>query len=207
MGFIGLSGASWGLSLHLAFNYLNSKDDFHLFRVWMKASQELPVRSEEDYEVVGLPREENKAFWLTEKRLNSLWIKVSSSFIFLSCIVFSAQLFLVPFDIDMVTYSVVQAVHVVHSSYSLIIYMHSFFSINLFYVFIMQFTSKRIAYISKKVERLCSPKTQIFSSKKMNYKIAKCIFEYSRYPARSSILSPNIPLNSHFLMQIGCTSI
>ena len=154
MGFIGLAGASWGLSLHWTFNYLNARNDFHFFRVWMRITQELPAKSEQDYEVIGLPREENKRFWQMEKRLNSLWLKVSSGFIGVSCIVFSGQLFLVPFEADLSVYVLVQTLHVLHSSYSLVVYMHSFFTLNLFYIWAMKFTSKRFAHITKQVQRL-----------------------------------------------------
>lgn len=181
MGFIGLAGASWGLALHLTFNHLNAKNDFRRFKFWMKISHELPVKSEQDYEVFGWTKEKNKRFWQAEKRLNSLWIKVSSYFILLSCVVFSGQLFLVPFDVNITTYILVQTVHVLHSSYSLIVYMHSFFTINLFYVSVMHWTSKRLAHISKKVERLNEPKARtVISAKRINYKIARLIRDCNR---------------------------
>lgn len=126
----------------------------------MRITQELPARSEQDYEVIGLPREENKKFWQTEKRLNLLWLKVSSGFIGVSCLVFSGQLFLVTFDVDMGVYLLVQALHVLHSTYSLVIYMHSFFTINLYYVFVMKHTSKRFAHISREIERLSAPEAE-----------------------------------------------
>lgn len=157
MAFAGLAGGSWGLSLHWTFNYLNARNDFYFFRVWMRITQELPAKSEQDYEVNGLPREENKRFWQTEKRLNSLWLKVSSGFIGVSCIVFCGQLFLVPFEADLSVYVLVQTLHVLHSSYSLVVYLHSFFSINLFYIWTMKFTSTRFAHIARQVQRLCAP--------------------------------------------------
>lgn len=85
----------WTLSYHIVFNYLNSRNDYRLFKVWMKLTLEVPVKNDEDYRVAGIPKEKNKKFWSTEDRVNYVWFRVANWYIVILSLVFSSQLFFV----------------------------------------------------------------------------------------------------------------
>lgn len=71
MSFVGVITSSWVFWVHFVFTCLNSRNDYHLIRVWMKMTYEIPAKNDEDYRVIGLSREKNKAFWLKEDALNA----------------------------------------------------------------------------------------------------------------------------------------
>lgn len=75
---------SWLLTVHIAFNYLNKREDF-LF--WMKVTYEIPAKSDNDYRTVGLTRQENKQYWLKEDRINFYWFKLINYSLIFSCFV------------------------------------------------------------------------------------------------------------------------
>ena len=85
----------WTLSYHIVFNYLNSRNDYRLFKVWMKLTLEVPVKNDEDYRVAGMSKEKNKKFWSTEDRVNYVWFRVANWYIVILSLVFSSQLFFV----------------------------------------------------------------------------------------------------------------
>ena len=88
----------WSLSFHFVFNHLNSKNDYRLYKVWMKLTLELPVSSDRDYRVAGLSVEENKKFWLMENRVNHIWSQVINYYTAFVSLIFSSQLFFVKFS-------------------------------------------------------------------------------------------------------------
>ena len=91
----GVMSGIWNLFYHFVFNYLNAKNDYRLFRFWMKLTLELPVKSDGDYRVTGLPTEENKKFWLTENHVNYVWFRVTNYYCIALSLIFSSQLFFV----------------------------------------------------------------------------------------------------------------
>ena len=95
IGIAGIGTVLWALSFHFVFNYLNARNNYRLFKVWMKLTLELPAKVERDYRVAGLPTEENKKFWSTENRLNYIWYRVINGYACFIGAVFSTQLFYV----------------------------------------------------------------------------------------------------------------
>ena len=95
MGLHGVIVSSWAISVHLIFNHLNTRNDYHLIRAWMKISYELPAATDRDYQVVGLSREKNKNFWLAEDAFNARYNRIMNVSLLVSCVVFSMQLFFV----------------------------------------------------------------------------------------------------------------
>lgn len=91
----GLVSALWALYFHFVFRHLNAKEDYRLFKFWMKLTLELPVKSERDYRVAGMSKEENKQFWLRENHINTICYRVVNWYTFILCLMFSFQLFLV----------------------------------------------------------------------------------------------------------------
>lgn len=86
----------WGAQSYFIFGYLNSKEEYRLFKCWMKLTLELPVRSDNDYQVAGLSKEENKNFWQTENWVNRLWFRTINWYTVVLNLIFCAGLFLVP---------------------------------------------------------------------------------------------------------------
>ena len=98
LGIASAIAAIWSLFFHFVFNHLNSKNDYRLYKVWMKLTLELPVSSDRDYRVAGLSVEENKKFWLMENRVNHIWSQVINYYTAFVSLIFSSQLFFVKFS-------------------------------------------------------------------------------------------------------------
>ena len=92
----------WALFFHFVFNYLNAKNDYRLMRFWMKLTLELPVKSDQDYKVMGLSRKENKAFWTKENYFNRLWNRTLNCYIVCIGFTFSSLLFLVKLSMSLI---------------------------------------------------------------------------------------------------------
>lgn len=82
-------------SYHLVFNSFNSRNDYRLFKFWMKLTLELPVKSDRDYRVAGLSQKENKKFWLSENHVNYVWYRVMNWYILFIGFIYSSMLFYV----------------------------------------------------------------------------------------------------------------
>ena len=157
-----ICGAVWAPFFHLSFNYLNAKNDYRLFKFWMKLTLELPVKSDSDYQVAGLSQEENKRFWSTENRINNVWYRAINWYIAFISIVYNAQLFLVRFEgVEILSFRYIffQALHVLIISHGLFSFLHCFFTINMFYVTCMLFFTTRFRHIGKEVERMSVSKS------------------------------------------------
>lgn len=85
----------WTLLYHFVFNFLNAKNDYRLFKIWMKLTLELPAKSKKDYKVAGLSQEENQSFWLKESNGNQLFFRAVTFYSFSLSLIFSSQLFFV----------------------------------------------------------------------------------------------------------------
>ena len=55
----------------------------------------MPAKDEMDYKIAGLSKEENKKFWLKEKRVNRIWYLVVTGYICLTGVTYSSNLFFV----------------------------------------------------------------------------------------------------------------
>lgn len=86
--------SSWLFWIHIIFNHVNTRNDYHLFRVWMKMSNE--TKREEDDRVIGLSRRENKKFWLAEDRFNHIYYRIVNFSLFFSYFIFGCQHFFCP---------------------------------------------------------------------------------------------------------------
>ena len=95
LGIASAIAAIWSLFFHFVFNHLNSKNDYRLYKVWMKLTLELPVKSDRDYRIAGLSMEENKKFWLMENRFNYIWSKIFPWYVGGIATVWSSQFFFV----------------------------------------------------------------------------------------------------------------
>ena len=85
--------ASWQFWIQWVFNYRNARDDHRRFRLWMAITSEMPPKN--TYKLVGLSREENRQFWLSEDALNYFWNKGVELTFVIFCLIFNLQHFLI----------------------------------------------------------------------------------------------------------------
>lgn len=135
----------------------------------------MPARSEDDYEVIGLPKEENRKFWAIEQKVNYVWYRMINGFLMFALIVFNAQFFFVIFDVNIFVYVIVESLQILHTSYFLYAFLHAIYTVNLFSIEFMKFMEKKFGYLSKQIEELNNSKTRLID----NRSLAKLIFEYS----------------------------
>lgn len=175
MSIVGVLGVVWMFTLHFVLNHFGAKKDYYLVRKWMIMMNEMPTKKDADYQVVGLSSEANKKFWAAEKYLNWLWFRVITSSLVVVCIAFCAQQFFIPFDVEIVTYALLQTVHIVLNSIGIIGYLHSLYTVNLFYLEVMKLLAKKFAYLSDQVNLLGQPKTDIIDDRQLS----KLIYEFN----------------------------
>lgn len=167
MAVVGLICVVWILMLHFVLTKLNARKDYYLVRKWMILMNEMPTKRGANYQVV-LSEEENKKFWMTENYVNRVWFRTINLCLAAGCVIFNSQLFFISFpDVDMVTYVLLQSFHLITNSIAIIGYLHSLYSVNLFYLEVMQLLTKKFAYLSAQVKLLGRPKTDKISDRKL----------------------------------------
>lgn len=165
------------LALHFVLNDLNTRKNYRLFKKWMKLTYEMPVTSDADYEVVGLPREENRRFWEAEDDFNYRYLAWGATgCLVVICFVFDAQLFFVSFpDASLPFYALMQTINVLHNTLGVFAYLHGFYSPNTFLITIILFMTKKLRHIRKQLERMnVSLRTRQIN----NRKLATLVYEY-----------------------------
>lgn len=124
MGPVGVIVSNWVFCIHVLFNRMHVKNDYHLIRRYMKITFETPVKSEREYRIAGLSRKETKQFFEKEDAFLATYHRIINITLFASFGIFPAQLFFVTgYDVELVTYFVVQTVHVLHTSSFLWLYL------------------------------------------------------------------------------------
>ena len=164
----------WALAHHWAFNHINGRNNYELFRKWMRLSGELPTNG--DRQVVGLS-EENANFWSKESHFNYYWYRVVSWSNVVLCLVFSVQLFIVRFkDVDWCTYILVQSIHLLHLFFACFCFLYQFLVINIFFLQIIRFFCLKFKFFARRLARLDASR-----SKKMNdQRLARLIYSYNQ---------------------------
>lgn len=159
---------SWMFMVHWSFNYSDTRRKQELLLQWMRLSGEMPSRR-----VVGLSRKENARFWLAEKRLNSLWYRVSNIALLISCCILSTQLFFVSFNVDIVTYAFLQTLHIVHFFWHLFPFLHVSYSPNLFLLTLIRFFRLKFHSIAGRIKHLDLSNRKAVN----NRKLARLLYE------------------------------
>ena len=95
MGIAGFICMIWGFSFNYVFTWLNTRNDYKLFRVWMRMTFEISPKSDRDYRVAGLSLKRSKQFWETESYVNRIWYRTFNGYVLFISILFSSQLFFV----------------------------------------------------------------------------------------------------------------
>lgn len=171
MAITGWIGVFWMVAVHSSLQ-LNARKDYFLVRQWMILMNEWPGKCGENYVAVGLGEEANKKFWLTENRVNRAWFRGLNLVLAAGCVVFCSQQFFIPFpDVDWTTYALLQSVHIVANSIAIYGYLHTLYTVNLFYLQVMRFLTKKFDYLSVQCERLGRPRTDKISDRKLGHLI------------------------------------
>ena len=173
MSVVGVIGFAWMLTLHFVLNCMGARKDYYLIRKWMVLMNEMPTQNGADYKAVGLPPDAAERFWAAENQLNYVWYRVINVCLVVACFVFCAQQFFISFETDIVTYVLLQTLHIAFNSIAIIGYLHSIYTTNLFYLEVMKLLAKKFAHLSGQVRLLGQPKTDKIN----NQKLANLIYE------------------------------
>ena len=139
----------------------------------MKLTYELPARSRKGFEVVGLSRKQNLKFWLADQRFNWLWYRAMAFLTLASCSIFSVQFFLVPFDVNIFIYALLQAINVAHFFLYFFLYANVIYTLNVFLLTLIRYFRKKFCCIAERIERLHE------SKRVNNQKLARLLYEYN----------------------------
>ena len=80
------------------------------------------------------------------------------------------------YDVDIVTYIVVQTIHVIHLYWFIFLYLGCVWTLNMFYCEILLFFSKKFEHISKQLKYLNKSKTKRIK----NCKLSRLIYQFNR---------------------------
>ena len=170
----GLFIMSWELSLFLNYNYLNNNKQ-NLILKWMKITYEIPAKNDEDYNVIGLSKDENKQFWLKEDELNHRYNRLFNIYVVATCLIFNNQLLFIIYEgIDVYTYVIVTIIHYIHASYYMYLIFHMIYTLNFFYITILNIFRKKFNYISRQLEHLQDKKVKL-----NNQKLNELIYDFN----------------------------
>ena len=164
----------WVICLNVIFNHLNTRQDYHLYRRWMRLTLELPVKPKDcDYKAFGFSKAKNKQFWAAEDEFNYKWNSAMNGLLFVFSFVVAILLFLAPYEgpID-IKYLLLQTIHSVHIHLVFFTFLNSIYSLNLFYNQVLSFFAKKFSYILRRVQHL-QPPNQIDQRK-----LIKLIYQY-----------------------------
>ena len=150
----GATAGCWIAFHFVIFNHLNAKNDYRLYRLWLKLTQELPAKTDQDYKVAGLAKEENTKFWLNENYITQVGYRTITGAIFLFLASVNTLFFYIRFDVDWVTYTFFHTLHICHHCFMVFGFMHSIITVTLFVLTIQRFFAKRFHSISKHLRRM-----------------------------------------------------
>lgn len=136
---------------------------------------EVPAKSDDDYEVIGLPKERNRKFWEMEQRINYVWYRVINVFLAFAVVVFNAQFFFVIFDVNIYVYILVEGLQMLHTSVIIFGFLHAVYTVNLFAIEIMYFMKQKFHHVFRQMEELNNSKDKRID----NRSLARLIFEFS----------------------------
>ena len=90
----------------------------------MQVTNEIPAGKGKPYKVVGLSVLENAKFWQSEDRINALWFKSINGNLVGTVALFSLQMFIVKFDVDLWLLILMQTIHIAHNAFFLVTFLH-----------------------------------------------------------------------------------
>ena len=158
---------------------------------------EIPARTDEDYNVIGLSQDENKKFWLKEDEFNYQYNRLYNIFLVLVCLILNSQLFFLIYeDVNIYTYVIVAIIHIIHASYFFFVMFHIIYTMNVFYITILIFFCKKFNHISKQVEQFQNEKVKF-----NNQKLSRFIYDFDY------VYLELIHLNSYFRYLAGINLI
>ena len=93
----------------------------------------------------------------------------------MACLAFNSQLLYMFFDgIDIYTYVIVSIAHFIHASFFIYAIFHMIYTLNVFFITIMNFFRKKFNYISKQLEHIQHEKVEL-----NNPKLSRLIYDFN----------------------------
>ena len=136
---------------------------------------EIPAKTDEDYDVVGLPRDENKHFWIKEDEFNYQYSRILNIFIVISGLIFSTQhFFFFSKGVNIYTYVIVSCIHALITIYFIFYFFQMIYTLNCYFVAVLIFFRKKFNYISKQLEHF--PRE---SAKFNNRELSRLIYDFN----------------------------
>ena len=164
----------------------------------MKITNQFP-----NYEVIGLSKEENKKFWIKENEFFKKYLKFFNWLLAASCIVFNSHLFFVKAineSVNIYALVLVNSIHAIHNLIFLRSIFHIFYSINIFYLILLNFLFKKFNYLIQKIEKLKSkPK---INNQKLSKLIHDINFVYLEVVKMNEYFAPIIGVNFTFYILV-----
>lgn len=152
MGIVSIAMGSWMLSISFVYNYLNNKRE-NLVLFWLSLTYEIEVKNDNDYKVMGLSKEKNKKFWTKENELNHQFFKTINLFALITNLIFDSQYFLLRYDVDLFTHSIITTIHIIHMSIFVYLMFQVVYTLNFFFLTITSFFTTKFKYISKQLNK------------------------------------------------------
>lgn len=156
--------SSWSVALYVVFNHWNARNDYYLFRQWMRLTGEIPIKSDPDY-----------GHWSKgEDRINRILYRLANCVFLLFSIILSGLLFVVRFEkVDFWFYWFMQTINVLHVTYFCISFYHSIEMVNVLFVSVMKI-------LTKKFLRIAARAIQCNVSRRVNRRLFMLLVEQNR---------------------------
>ena len=161
--------------MYLVFIHMNARNDYDLFRKWMRISGELSVNNKGDCQVVGMSSKEYKNFWSKERNFNFFWYWAVSGFNLIVGLLHCVPLFLLPSETSWCIYILFQTFSAFSCVYTIFYFLHSVCTTTIFILQIMHYFSLKFKCIGRRLARL-----DALGAEKLNKRLAKLILDFNR---------------------------
>ena len=163
----------------------------------MKITNQLP-----NYEKVGLSEEEHQKFWIKENEFFKKYLKFFNWLVLAVCIICNAELFLVnklSESVSIYTIILVDSIHILNNSFYFRNVLQTSYTINIFFLTLLNFLNKKFNYLTIKIKKLKNKKR--IDNKKLSKLIHHFNFVYLEMVKMNEYFSPIIGVNfTHYVL-------
>lgn len=169
----GLIAATWFSALFVKFNFLNHKRE-DLFLLFLRICNEIPYEDQKKNHLVGLTKEENDDYWRKNNKFCIIYNRVFNVLVLVIASIFNISTFYISFQLNPFIYAATMTINVIHNTYFLFSFFQAIFTLNVFFISIVNFFSRKYGHIAGQV-RLLKEK-----GKFSNRKLEKLIDDFNR---------------------------
>lgn len=187
----------WLIAMHIIFDHLNAKNDFELYKLWMKLTFEMPRQNERYWRLAGVSRTENRTFWLTQNRFNYYFHRVLYASLIAFSFLYNLMFLKVSFEVDIYTKIFFQTINIVHCTFLVFHFLPQIYVVSVFVnMNLMRFFAKRFLCMRQKVERLAA------TSPISNRKLVRLIRDHHRI--QFELIKMNKMFSSYLGVNFSC---